>query len=65
MRNKRVNRGVGSTRSEKRSESGELERPEPKRRKIDCGDDPVEKRHLPSRGDRRDTEFARSPSQEP
>jgi len=65
MPNKRAIRGVDAARPEKKTQSGDLERPETKRRKIDCGEDPVERRQ-PRRGaDRRNTGLVHPPSPEP
>jgi hypothetical protein len=64
MLNDRAIRDGGSTRPDDRTESGELERPEMKRRKIDCGTDQGDRRQLPRGGDRRNTGFARPPSPE-
>ena len=64
MHNERAIHNGGSTRPEKKTESRELERPEPNRRKIDCGGEPGERRPSPRGADRRNTGFSRPPSPE-
>jgi len=64
MHNERAISSGGSSRPEKRTELRELERPEPNRRKIDCGAEPVDRPKSPRGADRRNSGFARPPSPE-
>jgi hypothetical protein len=64
MDNERAIPSGSSTRSEKRTELRELERSEPKPRKIDCGGEPVETRQSRRGTDRRNSGFTRPPSPE-
>jgi len=64
MHNERAIQNGDSTRRESRTESGELERPEPKRRKIDCGAEPSDSERRPLGPERRSSGFARQPSPE-
>lgn len=64
MHNEPTLRDGGSPRRDNRTETGELERLEMNRRKIDCGVEPNDRRRLPRGGDRRNTGVARPPSPE-
>lgn len=47
-----------------RTESGELERPPVKQRKIDCGVDQFDRRQIPQGADRRNSGFVLPPAAE-
>jgi hypothetical protein len=64
MQNERVIPSSGASLPDSRTESGELERPELRRRKIDCGADPADRRRLPRDRERRNNGFAPSPTPE-
>jgi len=51
-------------RPDNRTESGELERPQLKRRKIDCGVDSSDRRQMPRGAERRSTGFIFPPAAE-
>ncbi len=56
--------GLEPNRPDNRTESGELERPQLKRRKIDCGVDGPDRRQMPRGSDRRNAGFTFPPAAE-